>query len=89
MLDRQNDLQSAEGLAGIREELKKHLATYHGLESIPIIEGETEFDVKQGHKGIGVESRSGLPKDVIVKVIRDGFRHQGKVIQEAKVIVNQ
>jgi hypothetical protein len=61
----------------------------YGLENIPISLGQTRFDPALGHNAATTVNNPTLPDDVIVGVLRDGYRRDHKIVRDAHVVVNK
>jgi molecular chaperone GrpE (heat shock protein) len=67
----------------------EYVQKHYGLDNIPIIIGQTKFDPTLGHSAATLANNPALPDGVIVGVLRDGYRHNQKVVREAYVVVNK
>jgi molecular chaperone GrpE (heat shock protein) len=67
----------------------EYVQKHYGLDNIPIIIGQTQFDPTLGHSAATIANNPALPDDVIVSVLRDGYRRDQKVVREAYVVVNK
>jgi hypothetical protein len=61
----------------------------YGLESIPIILGQTKFDPALGHSAATTANNPILPEGVIVGVLQDGYRRGQQIVRDAHVVVNK
>jgi molecular chaperone GrpE (heat shock protein) len=69
--------------------LLSYVRQKYDLDVIPIVEGKTLFDRKLGHFAVSVTHNAQMPDDVIVAVVSNGYTRQGRIVREAKVVVNQ
>jgi molecular chaperone GrpE (heat shock protein) len=67
----------------------RYVQKRYGLESIPIILGQTEFDPALGHSAATTANNPILPEGVIVGVLQDGYRRGQQIVRDAQVVVNK
>lgn len=66
-----------------------YLRRRYELEVIPIEPNKTPFNPHLGHAALDSESKPDYPEGVIVKIVREGYTHNGKVVRDAEVVINQ
>lgn len=82
--------QFAEGMMHIHRQFTTLLQQeYPGLAIIPITPYQTIFDERLGHNAVSLVEREDLTDSVITQVVGDGYTFNGRVIREAKVVVNR
>jgi molecular chaperone GrpE (heat shock protein) len=67
----------------------RYVQKRYGLESIPIILGQTKFDPALGHSAATTVNNPILPEGVIVSVLQDGYRRGPQIVRDAHVVVNK
>ncbi len=86
---RQKHPQVNKDLLVLQTKFHNYVRQQYGLEIISIKLGETPFDPTLGHMAIDTTNDPTMLDGVIVHVVSDGYTHQGTVVREAQVIVNQ
>jgi molecular chaperone GrpE (heat shock protein) len=79
----------AADFAAAHKQFTEYVQKHFGLEHIPITLGQTPFNAELGHDAKATDNQPALAEDVIVGVLRDGYRRDQKTVRDAHVVINK